>query len=436
MLLIYTPHITNRVKYTFKVFLEHLIPCVYKIVSNHTEFLAYNGPKLAYNTQTHHGIPSIYAIGLLNENNIKQFEIIPKTTNNGIEFFSHQEKEFIFPFDILSASFYLMSRYEEYLPFKRDEHGRFEAKESLAYKYNFLKTPMINIWAKELQTKLLNYYPELIFETPHFKYISTIDVDNAFAYKEKGVMRNIGGVFKALVKKDFKDIGTRIKVLLRVEKDPFDTFQYIIDLHKKNDIKYIFFMLLGDYGLNDKNIPSNNKNFRKLIKHLADYAKMGIHPSYGSNTKEGQLKKEIGRLTEILHREVRHSRQHFLKLELPLTYNKLIEEEIEHDYTMGYASIAGFRASICSPFPWYNLEEEIITKLMIHPFAFMEGTFKFYQQRTRSQIITEIHHFIKTVKAVDGELISIWHNDSLSNKNEWIGWHEIYEDMIAVVNEK
>jgi hypothetical protein len=436
MLLIYTPNITNRIKYAFKVFFEQLIPCVYKIVSNHTEFLSYSGPKLAYNNQVHQGIPNLYAYGLLNENTIKQIELFPKKTDNGVEFFSHEEQGFLFSFDMLSASFYLMTRYEEYLPFKKDEYGRFEAKESLAYKYNFLNIPVINIWAENLKTKLLIFYPELKFESTSFKFISTIDIDNAFAYKEKGVMRNVGGIFKALLKKDFKDISTRAKVLLRIQRDPYDTFQYIIDIHNKYEIKYIFFMLLGDYGLNDKNIPSNNKNFRKLIKHLADYAKMGIHPSYGSNAKEGQLKKEIGRLTEILHREVRHSRQHFLKLTLPSTYNRLIEEEIENDYTMGYASVAGFRASICTPFLWYNLEDEIITKLTLHPFAFMEGTFKYYQTRTKSQIISEIHQLIDSVKKVNGQFISIWHNDSLSEWKEWKGWREIYEEMLHVIKEK
>ncbi len=436
MLLIYSPHITNRVKYTLKLFFEHIIPCEYKLTNHHVELMSYNGPKLIYDKHVHEGLPNIYAEGLLYANTIKQLDIIPRNTNTGIEFFQHTEDGYLFNFDLLSASFYLSSRYEEYLPFKRDQHGRFEAKESLAYKYNFLNTPLINIWAQRLKEKLLQFYPALVFETTSFKYLSTIDVDNAFAYKEKGLMRNVGGIFKALLKKDFSDISTRTKVLLRLKKDPFDTFQFIIELHKKQNIKCIFFILLGDYGLNDKNIPSNNKNFRSVIKHLADYAKIGIHPSYGSNTKEGQLKKEIGRLTEILHRDVVNSRQHFLKLNLPQTYNRLIEEDIEHDYTMGYSSFAGFRASLCSPFPWYNLEDEVITKLTLHPFAFMEGTFKFYQNKTKGQITEEIQHYIKAVKAVNGQLISIWHNDALSDWKEWKGWKAIYEDMIRTIKEK
>jgi hypothetical protein len=103
---------------------------------------------------------------------------------------------------------------------------------------------------------------------------------------------------------------------------------------------------------------------------------------------------------------------------------------------MGYASIAGFRASICSPFPWYNLEDEVITKLMLHPFAYMEGTYKFYQSKTKSQMKQEVQEFIKITKQVNGEFISLWHNDTLSEWKEWKGWSAIYEEMIKEVREK
>jgi hypothetical protein len=42
------------------------------------------------------------------------------------------------PFDPLAATFYLVSRYEEYLPFIPDEHGRFPAKQSFAFSNGFL----------------------------------------------------------------------------------------------------------------------------------------------------------------------------------------------------------------------------------------------------------------------------------------------------------
>ena len=45
-------------------------------------------------------------------------------------------------FDVFSASFYLVSRYEEYLPYVKDMYERFQAENSLAYKHNFYKNQL------------------------------------------------------------------------------------------------------------------------------------------------------------------------------------------------------------------------------------------------------------------------------------------------------
>jgi hypothetical protein len=195
--------------------------------------------------------------------------------------------------------------------------------------------------------------------------------------------------------------------------------------------------LLGDYGPNDKNLPIESKKFQSLIKMLGDYAQIGIHPSYGSNNSTAQLKKEIGRLSSVLLRDVTKSRQHFLKLRMPETYRNLIDFDVTDDYTMGYASQVGFRASICTPFNFYDLDTELETKLKIHPFAVMEGTLKYRMKVQPEEGITIIKSLIDKVKAVDGVFISLWHNDTLNNRKIWKGWRTVYEEMVIyAVNEK
>ena len=54
-------------------------------------------------------------------------------------------------FDIFGAAFYLISRYEEYLPHTKDNHHRYLAYQSLAYQQHFLELPLVNIWAVELK---------------------------------------------------------------------------------------------------------------------------------------------------------------------------------------------------------------------------------------------------------------------------------------------
>jgi hypothetical protein len=104
---------------------------------------------------------------------------------------------------------------------------------------------------------------------------------------------------------------------------------------------------------------------------------------------------------------------------------------------MGYASEPGFRAGICDPFYFYDLDLETETNLRIHPFQVMEGTLKDYMDKTREQSLDIMKMLIDEVKAVNGNFVSLWHNESLSNTQRWKGWHETYEEMIRyAVGEK
>ena len=40
------------------------------------------------------------------------------------------------------------------------------------------------------------------------------------------------------------------------------------------------------------------------------------------------------------------------------------------------------------------------------------------------QIITDIK---QKVKDVDGQFTCVWHNESLSNQDRWIGWRQVFE---------
>ena len=188
--------------------------------------------------------------------------------------------------------------------------------------------------------------------------------------------------------------------------------------------------MLGDYGQNDKNISIQSKKFRSLIKSLGDYAKVGIHPSYGSHDNPKQLSKEVIRLSSVMNREVKKSRQHFLKMRLPDTYRNLLELDIQEDYTMGYASDYGFRAGLCTPFYFYDLDLELETSLKLYPFALMEGTLKYYQKVSPERAMEHIKALVDEVRAVNGCFISLWHNDSINDVGTWKGWQKVYIDML------
>jgi len=337
------------------------------------------------------------------------------------------------PFDIFAASFYLISRYEEYLPHVRDVHERFTAEQSLAYKFRFLEKPVVDIWALKLKDILKERFPEYHFPEREFSYISTIDVDNAYAYKYKSFVRTSGGFISDFFKLHLKSFWDRLLVLLRVRKDPYNTFEHILALSNTYKVKVIFFFLIADYTTFDTNVSATKRQFRLLIKHIADYASIGLHPSYYTMKNSVMLKKEKERLESITNIPATISRQHFLRFSLPETYQNLIDLEINEDYSMGYASHVGFRAGTSIPFHFFDLDFEIQTPLLIYPFALMDTTLNDYMGLTPKQSLGRTKDLLQEVMKVKGTFITLFHYESVSGYLRWNGWQRVYETMLKMI---
>ncbi len=432
MLLIYTPNITSRIKYTFKLIFDNILKTEYNITSNIDEYRNHNACKINY-SRTVIDLNEIHIspVNLLFESNIKQQQIRVTEWENTKIFFQTENANSSLPFDLFAASFYLVSRYEEYLPHIRDKHNRFKPQESIAYQHGFLQKPLVNVWIQILADIITDKYPDLKISEKKYQFILTFDIDIAYAHKYKGALRTFISYLKLLKNLEFKEMVCRTKTILGLIKDLYDNFDYMIGIQQAYNIPTVYFFLLGDFGTYDKNLSHLNLKFQSLIKHISDYAEIGIHSSYLSNTKPEFILKEVDRLKCIINKEIKKNRQHFLMLNLPSTYRNLSEAEITDDYTMGYASEPGFRASICSPFVFYNLNMEYETNITVHPFAYMEGTFAEYQKLKPFEAQEIINKLIDDVKKVKGDFISLWHNHSLSNEGEWKGWKKVFEETVT-----
>jgi len=262
------------------------------------------------------------------------------------------------------------------------------------------------------------------------KFLPTFDIDNAFAFKYKPLTRRILSNVKDLVKLNFPRINSRRQVLKNNLPDPYDTFSLIEEISSQREV--LVFWLLGSFSQYDKNLPSNNGHQISLIQQLANRVKIGIHPSYLSNKKKKLLHKEVKSLENILGNNVIQSRQHFLKLTFPETYRNLIEVGIEHDYSMGYADNVGFRAGTVRPFPWFDLEKNCETSLIIHPFSYMDGTLNEYLGLTVEQAKSTIAHLYSEIKNFGGEFSFIWHNETINDQGKWAGWTKVLDYTLSL----
>jgi len=429
-LLIYVPKRTNRLRYTFKLVFNDLLKFPYKITSDLDEFQSSDLPKFIYSDKRFSDDLFFKSGDLLFQRGINNPELNPFDFEGIKVFFPVNSDESVLPFDVFATIFYLTSRYEEYQPYVRDQHGRFTAHLSKSSEFGILNKPVVNIWALKIKQILLEKYPSLKFPVRKYKFLPTYDIDSAFSYVQKGFIRSLGGYIIDIRHLEWNKVAQRTRVLSHIEKDPFNTFDLQIEYQKKYKLRPYYFILFSQYGQFDKNINVRNKTFRQLIKRLGDYAQIGIHPSYFTTEFPERLSTEKQNLSRVLNMEVNSSRQHFLRLMLPQTYRNLIENDITDDYSMGYAALPGFRAGICSPYNFYDLDMEEETKLRLHPFAVMDGTLKDYMGHTPTDAIEQIRMLVKEVKAVNGTFISLWHNESLSNQQRWTGWQRVYEELI------
>lgn len=428
MLLIYVQRLTNRLGYTINVVMKHLLKADFAITTSREDFDRYEGPKFAYCDDAIEGSLWLQPVSLLFETSIQGQAVHCHDCEGVPALFPVYNKLSMMTFDVFAAVFYMVSRYEEYLPHHTDIHGRFVAEETLAHQKGFLQTAVVDRWALMLKRCILERYPDASFGKRSFEFLETVDIDAAFCYKEKGLFRTVLGLARDLLQRhDLDAISERFRVLMGKEQDPYDTFDYILD-HKRS--KLIFFVHLGDYGTYDKPTSYLSEKFRNMLSSLADNAKMGIHPSYDVWEYPAKLPEQTARLQDIVHRDIHRSRYHFLRLTMPDSYRMLIEAELLNDYSMGFAEEPGFRAGTCSDFPFFDLADNHETQLMVHSFCVMDTTLQKYKKMTPQEAIEQYRALIDEVRAVDGRFCGIWHNQNLNEKDEWTGWRSVFESAI------
>ena len=434
MLLILTPTITDRLRYIADLMVRDMLGIEVSFTTSKEEFSSYSGPKLSYTAEPCHDAPRIEPAGLVFEQVIRQQDV--KTTRYGEVpiIFQSADPTTALPFDPFSAGFYMVGRYEEYLPYKKDGYGRFPVTASIAWEGKFLDIPVVHLWSDMLGKILLQYFPGIPIHHPQYRFVPTIDVDHAYCYRCRPLFRTLGGFGRSLLHFQFSDFGKRIQVLAGISNDPYDTFNYITGIFQQNTVKPLYFILFADYGGDDNNVRVKSRTFHRLIRELDEHQGVGIHPSLSSNKHYLKLQAECEGLSEVIGREVTISRQHFLKVSIPRTYRYLVQLGIRDDYSMGYASHPGFRAGIAMPFPFFDVARNIATDLMVHPITLMDVTMRDYHRLNVENSLEMTKNLIQTVKAVNGEFVCLWHNESLGNSGRWKGWQRVFEEMVKMAS--
>ena len=428
MLLVYTHTITPRLRYTFKHLFESVLGIQVDFTTKLEVFIAQNGPKISYANAPLGNEFFVNSNALLFEQGAHDIEITVSQWE-GLPAFFECNKDSMLPFDVFAATFFLISRYEEYLTHIKDESDRFVSDQCLAVQNNFLERPVIDLWAQKTFDLLHQKFPELE-QTKKSKVqcIPLVEVTSAYKYKHKSFLRNTAQFLISLGNFELWSMIEQTLVLLGFWKDPWNNFNAFLSLFKKTKVKPRFFFLFSKITFYDQGISIFNDTFQSLIKSLADYHKVSLLVSTEGRQKATTFKTELERFESVIHRNTKSLRFNRGVTTVFDTYRNALGMEQAEDFSLGYHDRIGYRASTAVPFRFYDLGNEIETSLVLYAVVATEEALRTLDAQTAFKKLETLKDQIPTSTGV--HVFSVT-NAIFSPHNKNTLWKEAYTNYIV-----
>lgn len=335
-------------------------------------------------------------------------------------------------YDILGLTYWMLNRIEEIGRTDLDNHGRFPATASHAYKHNYLERPVVDEWLHVLGQVISKTWPGIELKQHTFSMKVSHDVDAPSRYgfaSAKGLLRAMAG--DVIKRGDFKNplrapwISFNSRETIH-PSDPFNTFEWIMDLSDQHGLTSAFYFICGRTSNLDADYEPEHPAIRALMRRIHERGhEIGLHPSYNTYQHPQMIAVEAQRLRKIAAEEGIEQpqwggRMHYLRWEQPTTLRAWAEAGMDYDSTLSYADRPGFRCGTCFEYPAFDPVENKELKLRVRPLVVMEcsvidacysglGVGEAAQQKFKS---------LKDVcRAVNGCFTLLWHNSSFASKS-------------------
>lgn len=348
----------------------------------------------------------------------------------------------IIHFDILGLTYWYLSRAEEIDRADLDEHNRFSAKHSHAYKHGYLERPIVDEWLGILSQVIEEYYPDITLNTPQFLVKVSHDVDAPSQFGFVGLRRFIRRCGASLLlDKNIKNIILAPFVALFTQHkllnvDAYNSFDWIMSLSEKYGLKSAFYFICGCTDKHkDADYELNHPAIRHLMKNIYHRGhEIGLHPSYHTYLDKNLIQSEFNSLKEACDQEeILQSyfggRMHYLRWKHPYTMQAWNDVGLNYDSTMTYADHAGFRCGTCFEYPAINPITYEILNLRFRPLIAMECSVISNQYMGLGTGVMAKEKFLElahSCRMVGGCFTMLWHNSEFSSKRK----KRLYEDIL------
>jgi hypothetical protein len=319
--------------------------------------------------------------------------------------------------DIFASTYFLVTRYEEMVRRDvRDEHGRFPGKQSLPYRAGFIDWPIVDEYANLLRKWLRIVNVTVPDNNRKFSVLLTHDVDTFRKYRNP--LRTAASA--ALGHRPWRDVPENIAVWLGLKRDPFDTFDEMLQLDasllaRGNNVgtHVVYFFMAGGKRQFDGMYDIHSRRARKLIRKIRDSgAIIGLHSSYDAGLHPELIDQEKTTLGNICGLPVHYNRHHYLSWREIEDGRALSKAGITHDSSLGYADVAGFRLGVCRPIPLFDPVNMEPLRIQEHPLIVMDCTLSNsnYMNLREEEAFNYCVRLISQTYKHNGEFVMLWHN--------------------------
>lgn len=433
-LLIYIDRLSPRLEYVLNYIFRERLHIDYECTLQETFYIDAAQPKLAYTDKRLPGL-CICPTSIMYEQGVHAMPALALQRWKHVSVLFYNQPGAIIPFDIFAATFFMISRYEEYLPHQQDRHGRFPHTASVAYQYGFHEIPVVDYWLMYFKEILASSFQLKLSEAAATSMV-TIDIDMLYQYAYKPTALNVAGIIKNVLTGKFSPIIKSWQYRKKPTQDPFFCFKEIESIVIGAGIPLQYFILTTEHTSRyDRNTIATHPAFSAAIQSFHESVRIGIHPSYHA-INGTEIEQERHLLSQVIQQSIQSARMHYIKLAIPQTYQAMLSVGIQEDYSMGWASINGFRAGTSLPYQWYDIASEQVTDLKLYPFCFMDATSIFYLQQQKEQIRQQLDILLHHINVTKGMFISIWHNYILGDTEKYPFMMSLFQDVVATMPTK
>jgi peptidoglycan/xylan/chitin deacetylase (PgdA/CDA1 family) len=348
--------------------------------------------------------------------------------------------------DLIASSFFMLSRYEEVVVPVHDRSNRFPATASTAFRGGFLDRPVVNqavlllgewigiVLGDQDSSKVRScQYPE----GKTFAISLSHDVDRVHRHPRQAASALVRDCKARRVKAGLSRFARAMREVL-ARRDLLWTIEALLEIEARSGVRSAFYFTTGHHSPQDPFYSLSEFRIRETILSIqARGHEIGLHGSFNSFSRAAVLHRQRKALEAITGSAIAGVRQHYLQLQVPITWRAQAEAGLQYDTSLGYADYPGFRAGFCLPFRPFDVLENKVLDLWELPLIAMDGTLYQYRGLSAQESLQVLLRLIETVKKYRGVFTFLWHSSMSDPDDSGVaGFSELYPRLLAIMQDE